>query len=108
MKRLVLALAGAMMLSGAAFANDTMDSMIGKSVVYTYPDGTAVTATYASDGTYTTASGGSGSWTMDGDELCITTSDGQSGCTTLAAGHSSGDSWDATDAFGNPVNIKID
>lgn len=92
----------------SAFANDTMDAMIGESVTYTYDDGTSVTAYYADDGTYTTDSVGSGTWTMDGDELCITTDGGDSGCTTLEPGHGPGDSWESTDAFGNPVTITID
>jgi hypothetical protein len=95
-------------MTGAAFANDTMDAMIGASVTYTYGDGNSVTAVYNADGTYTTDTAGGGAWTINGDELCITTDDGASGCTDLEAGHSAGDSWDGIDAFGNPVTISIE
>ncbi|MEM9169372.1 MAG: hypothetical protein AAGC56_06925 [Pseudomonadota bacterium] len=92
---------------GAAQANDTMDAMTGASVTYTYADGTEIVATYSDDGTYTTDSAGGGKWTIDGDELCITTEAGQSGCTMLDGGMGAGDSWEAVDAFGNPVTITI-
>ncbi|WP_425407903.1 hypothetical protein [Hyphococcus sp.] len=94
-------------LTGAASANDTMDEMIGASVTYTYADGTKVVAQYNADGTYTTDSLGGGQWTIDGDELCITTQSGDTGCTMLESGRAAGDSWEATDAFGNPVTIAI-
>lgn len=108
MRRLLMSISIAGTFAGAALANDTMDAMIGASVVYTYQDGSSVTAQFFSNGTYTTDSAGGGSWTIDGDELCITTDNGDSGCTTLAPGHSVGDSWEGVDAFGNPVTITIE
>jgi hypothetical protein len=108
MKKLILAIAACAGFSGTALANDTMDAMIGLSVTYDYPDGASVSAAYSADGSYTTDSVGGGKWTMSGDELCITTDDGASGCTTLSPGKGSGDSWEASDAFGNDVTITIE
>jgi hypothetical protein len=102
-----LGAAASMLWTGAALANDTMDAMIGSSVVYSYAGGATITAYYAADGSYTTDSAGAGTWTMNGDELCIKTDDGKSGCTTLASGKSKGDTWQGVDAFGNPVTISI-
>lgn len=107
MRKILLGLAGAMGLATAALANDTMDAMIGASVVYTYDNGTTVTAQFAKDGTYTTDSIGGGTWSINGDELCIQTADGKSGCTALASGKGRGDTWRGVDAFGNPVTISI-
>lgn len=92
--------------SSPAFANDTMNAMIGRSVVYTYPEGAAVTAHYAADGTYATDSAG-GKWTMEGDRLCIETQAGRSGCAILDPERKSGETWSAKDAFGDAVQISI-
>lgn len=108
MRLFVMSIAGIAALVGSAFANDTMDAMIGASIVYTYGDGSTVTAYYSDDGSYTTDSVGGGSWTIDGDELCITTDNGDSGCTTLEPGRGAGDSWEGVDAFGNAVTISIE
>lgn len=107
MRRWLMSMSAVAALSGTAFANDTMDAMLGASVVYAYADGTVVTATYSDDGTYTTDSAGGGTWTLEGDELCITTDSGAAGCTMLEAGHAVGDSWQGVDAFGNAVTISI-
>ena len=104
---LISTLALSLSIALPAFANDTMDAMITNGATYTYADGTVIAATYNSDGTYTTDSVGGGSWTINGDELCITTDAGDNGCTTLEPGHGAGDSWEGTDAFGNPVTITI-
>ena len=95
------------LIVAGAFANDTMDAMIGAKVAYSYADGTTVIATYNADGTYATDVAGGGAWTIDGDKLCIKTDAGDEGCTTLAAGKGAGDSWEGEDAFGNPVVISI-
>ena len=107
MKKLLTVAASVITLAGAAFANDTMDAMIGAKVTYTYADGTIVTATYKADGTYSTDSVGGGKWTIDGNELCIETDSGDKGCTTLEPGRKVGDAWQAKDAFGNDVTIAI-
>lgn len=108
MKTFVSLVPAALLVAGSALANDTMDAMIGKTVVYAYDDGTVVKAKYAADGTYETDVAGGGTWSVDGDTLCITTAGGESGCTALAGGHGPGDNWKGTDAFGNPVSISIE
>lgn len=107
-KIIILSIAGVMTVGASAQANDTMDAMIGSAVVYSYADGTSVTAYYAADGTYTTDSMGGGSWSISGDELCVETDGGQSGCTSLESGYGPGDTWSGVDAFGNDVTISIE
>lgn len=108
MKRILLSTVGLVAFAGVALANDTMDAMVGATVVYTYPDGTAVSAIYDANGTYNIIGAeGHGTWTINGDEICIETNDGQTGCTTLEPGHGVGDSWGGIDGFGNEVTIAI-
>ncbi|MBI1392376.1 MAG: hypothetical protein GC152_06495 [Alphaproteobacteria bacterium] len=108
MKRILSAsIASIAVLGDVAMANDTMDAMVDAKVTYTYADGSVVTADYNPDGTYTTDIAGGGKWRMTGDELCIETDNGDEGCTTIDGGKVKGDSWEAVDAFGNPVTIAI-
>ena len=108
MKLFTATAAAALLLSGAALANDsgTMDSILKNKLEVSSAAG-AYFVTFAEDGTYTTSTETSGTWETADGELCVERSTGEASCLPLPEGKALGDSWETENAAGEPVTVKI-
>jgi hypothetical protein len=96
--------------SGAAFAEELMDSTFGNTVTIAAADGTVVVSYHFNDdGTFamTSADGltTNGTWALDGTNLCVTVGE-ENSCSEIED-RNVGDSWDETDENGNTMTISI-
>jgi len=110
MKKFLIAAAASALLFGAGSAiADTMEAIVGNTVVITHSDGTEETHKYHEDGTITVsdADGESeGSWAInDAGELCTTIHEEET-CHELTD-HAVGDSWEAPTGDGGTVTVTI-
>ncbi len=75
MRAIMLGAAAAVLLSGAAMADDSvMASRFGNTTIATYANGAIVKLYYSTDHTFTTKSGSqttNGTWKVDGATICL-------------------------------------
>jgi hypothetical protein len=111
MKKIVAALAFAAALStGAAFA-DTIENGYGNTFVVSLGDGATALYRFDADGTFS-ATGPDGStqagrYEVANNQLCFLGEGDQRQCAPLVSGKNVGDTWQQTDASGNPITVTL-
>ncbi len=106
---LFLGLSGVAAMAAPAYANDTVDAIVGNVWVWTSLETGDVVKDYlTADGKFTMDTGASGTWTLDGDELCLAEATGAwAGCVIVPQGRSVGDSFEMTGFDGNRWMTEI-
>jgi hypothetical protein len=106
-----LVASGAMLCSGAAFA-DTMQNGIGNTFVVTNAEGQTIHYHFNADGAFTAATPAgdqvaAGTYEVANGQLCITPTGGERGCTAYVGDKNVGDSWTQNGTDGGQITVTL-
>jgi hypothetical protein len=111
MKKLLMAMACIVAISGAAFA-DTMANAHENTIVVTTAQGAQVRYHFNADGSYAmTAPDGqsiAGTYAVADDQICMTPAGGEAECAPYVGDKNVGDSWTQTGADGSEISVTLE
>lgn len=112
MKRLIAALACAVLMPAAPAFADTMEAAFDNTIVITYPSGGASRYHFNRDGTFTaTVPSGAqmrGRWEIVDDQLCFISLADDRTCSPFVADKNVGDVWEQSATDGTTVSVTIE